>query len=74
MNKSFLFFFLILFSMPSYAYLGPGMSGGFIAAILGFFGAIILGLWGILYYPIKRALKERKEKKIASKAANSDSE
>ena len=74
MNKSFLFFFLILFSIPSYAYLGPGMSGGFIAAILGFFGAIILGLWGILYYPIKRALKERKEKKIASKAANSDSE
>jgi hypothetical protein len=70
MNKSFLFFFLILFSMPSYAYLGPGMSGGFFAAILGFFGAIILGLWGILYYPIKRALKKKKDKKNSSKESD----
>lgn len=49
--------------MPSYAYIGPGMGGGAIAAILGFFAAIFLGLWGILYYPIKRAIKRRKEKK-----------
>ena len=52
--------------MPSYAYIGPGMGGGAIAAILGFFAAILLGLWGILYYPIKRAIKNRKEKKISS--------
>ena len=56
--------------MPSYAYLGPGMGGGFIAAILGFFGAIILGLWGILYYPIKRALKKKKDKKNSSKESD----
>ena len=56
--------------MPSYAYLGPGMSGGFFAAILGFFGAIILGLWGILYYPIKRALKKKKDKKNSSKESD----
>ena len=49
--------------MPAFAYIGPGMSGGVIAAIIGFFVAIFLGLWGILYYPIKRALKRRKETK-----------
>lgn len=56
---------LILFIIPieAYAYLGPGMGGGVIAAIIGFIAAIFLGLWGILYYPIKRALKNRKEKK-----------
>ena len=63
MNKSILFLSLCLISFPSYAYIGPGMGGGVIAAIIGFFAAILLGLWGILYYPIKRALKNRKDKK-----------
>ena len=59
--------------MPSFAYVGPGMGGGVIAAIVGFFAAILLGLWGILYYPIKRALKNRKDKKMSSKESANDS-
>tara|TARA_A100001015_G_scaffold34141_1_gene37810 strand:- start:903 stop:1124 length:222 start_codon:yes stop_codon:yes gene_type:complete len=73
MNKSILFLSLFLVSFPSYAYIGPGMGGGVIAAIIGFFAAILLGLWGILYYPIKRALKNRKDKKELSKDSNNDS-
>ena len=62
--NNFLFLFLMLtVSTPAYAYIGPGMGGGVIAAIIGFFVAIILGFWGILYYPIKRALKKKKKKK-----------
>ena len=64
MNKTILSFFLILIPMPLYAYIGPGMGGGVIAIVIGFFAAIFLALWGILYYPIKRALKRRKDKKI----------
>ena len=59
--------------MPSYAYVGPGMGGGAIAAIIGFFAAILLGLWGILYYPIKRALKNRKDKKKSLKDSDNES-
>ena len=73
MNKSILIISLFLISMPSYAYIGPGMGGGVIAAIVGFFAAILLALWGILYYPIKRALKNRKNKKIALKKSNNGS-
>jgi len=73
MNKPILCLSLFLISMPSYAYLGPGLGGGAIAAVIGFFAAIFLALWGILYYPIKRALKNKKEKKIASKEFKSDS-
>ncbi len=59
--------------MPSFAYVGPGMGGGVIAAIIGFFAAILLGLWGILYYPIKRALKNRKDKQMSSKESDNES-
>ena len=52
---------------PLFAYLGPGMSGGVIAAIFGIIAAFFLGLWGILYYPIKRAFKNNKKKKIIYK-------
>ena len=73
MNKSILFLFLFLIPLPSYAYVGPGMGGGAIAAIIGFFAAILLGLWGILYYPIKRALKNRKDKKKSLKESDNES-
>ena len=55
---------------PLFTYIGPGLGGGVIAAILGIIAAFFLGLWGILYYPIKRAFKKRKKKKILSKNAN----
>ena len=74
MNKSILFMSLFLISLPSYAYIGPGMSGGVVAAIIGFFAAILLGLWGILYYAIKRALKNRKDKKMLLKNSNDESQ
>jgi predicted RND superfamily exporter protein len=73
MNKSILFLSLFLISFPLFAYIGPGMGGGVIAAIVGFFAAVLLGLWGILYYPIKRALKNRKNKKMLLKDSNDES-
>ena len=53
--------------IPFFAYIGPGMGGGVIAAIFGIIAAFFLGLWGILYYPIKRALKNKRKKKMQSK-------
>ena len=72
MNKILLLSFFLV-SLPAHAYIGPGMGGGVIAAIVGFFAAILLGLWGILYYPIKRALKNRKDKKMLLKNSNDES-
>ena len=55
---------------PLFAYIGPGMGGGVIAAIVGIIAAFFLGLWGILYYPIKRAFKNKKKKNTFSKNKN----
>ena len=61
----------ILFNLSTlFAYIGPGMGGGVIAAIFGIIAAFFLGLWGILYYPIKRAFKNKKKKNTLSKNKN----
>ena len=61
MKKISLIIVLLSISSPVVAYIGPGMGGGVIAAVLGVIGAILLALFGILYYPIKRMLKNRKK-------------
>ena len=61
MYKTNLIIVLFSISSPIFAYIGPGMGGGVIAAVLGVLGAILLALFGFLYYPIKRMLKNRKK-------------
>jgi len=61
MKKINLVIVLLSISSSVFAYIGPGMGGGLIAAVLGVVGAILLALFGILYYPIKRMLKNRKK-------------
>jgi flagellar motor component MotA len=58
--KIYLTLILALASLPSHAYIGPGMGAGAIIATLGVLGAIFLAIFGVLYYPIKRILKKRK--------------
>ena len=67
----FIFIAMIFTNLfPLFAYIGPGMGGGVIAAIVGIIAAFFLGLWGILYYPIKRAFKNKKKKNTLSKKKN----
>ena len=42
------------------AYVGPGMGLGVFAAVLGFLTAIILALAGMVWYPVKRMLRNRR--------------
>ena len=63
MQKLIIIFLLIITPNISYAYLGPGMGGGFIAATIGIVVAIFAAIFGILWFPIKRFLKKRKSKK-----------
>ena len=61
-----LIFITIIFSLittSSFAYLGPGVGGGVIAATIGIIVAIFAALFGLIWFPVKRLLKKRKEKK-----------
>jgi len=53
-----LLFFIITTS--SYAYLGPGVGGGVIAATIGIIVAIFAALFGLIWFPVKRLLKKKK--------------
>jgi hypothetical protein len=70
MHRLLLVLFLLSMPIPSFAYIGPGMGGGIVVAFLGFFAAILLGIWAILYYPIKRALKNRRNQKAQVKESD----
>lgn len=58
---------VILLPTASHAYLGPGMAGGVIIAIIGFIAVIFVAIGSIIYFPIKRALTNRKKKKNSQK-------
>ena len=60
---SLLCILIILVNTPAYAYLGPGMGGGLIAGIFGFLFALFALIFGILWFPLKRLIKNIKEKK-----------
>ena len=61
--RKLIFFFLVFHPIISFSYIGPGMAGGIIISIMGIILAIIIALFGILYYPIKRFILKRKNKK-----------
>ena len=52
-----------LFTSSSFAYVGPGMGGGVFFATIGIILAIFAALFGLIWFPIKRLLKKRKEKR-----------
>ena len=65
MSKITIATLLILISLSSsvYAYIGPGMGGGIILATIGIVVAIIAAIFGVIWFPIKRLIQKRKEKK-----------
>lgn len=58
------FFTALFFPLCSYSYIGPGVSGGLLATILGIVFAIFILIVGIIYYPLKRLIKKFGKKRL----------
>ena len=56
-------FFLIVTINTAHAYLGPGMGGGLVAAMIGIIFALFALIFGIIWFPLKRFFKNKKIKK-----------
>ena len=61
--KNFLSLLLLAISPYTYAYLGPGIGGGALAATLGIIIALFAAIFGLIWFPLKRFFKKRKENK-----------
>jgi hypothetical protein len=53
-----------------FGYIGPGLGGGIIAAILGILAAFFLSLFSILWYPFKKLISKFKKKDNLDKNAD----
>lgn len=47
----------------NYLYLGPGVGGGVLVVVIGVVALVIITIFTFLWFPIKRYLKKRKNKK-----------
>ena len=63
--------FLLFFSSAVHAYVGPGLGLGVIGVIAGIFMALVLGIAGLCWYPLKRALGKGKSAKTDSPEGDS---
>lgn len=60
---------LILLAPAPMAYVGPGLGFGAIAAILGLIFSVLLAVFAVVWYPIKRLLGIGKKPKTKTRAA-----
>ena len=54
---------IIIFPDYANAYIGPGLGAGTIGVILGIIGSLFIALFAIIWYPLKRLFKKKKESK-----------
>ncbi len=52
---------------PAMAYIGPGAGLTAIGTVLALIGAVVLAIFGFVWYPIKRYMHKRKESRTKAK-------
>ncbi len=73
MFYSFLIFvYIVLFYTNAYAYIGPSLGTGTIGIVLGVFFSILLALFAVFYYPIKKIIKWFKNKFASKDSVNGE--
>lgn len=62
-NNLILCLILLLVQLPAFAYIGPGAGIPFIGSFIGFVVTVILIIMAILFWPIRKLLKNKRNKK-----------
>ena len=62
MKKNIVALLIFLYSSMAFAYIGPGMGSGAVAAVLGIVAGLSMLVVGVVWYPLKRLLRKIKTK------------
>lgn len=62
MRVIFALLFLLSIQSLAHGYIGPGLGAGTIGAIFGLLASVLLAVFALLWYPLKRLLKKFKDK------------
>lgn len=66
--KSVLAGTLLVYPVVGAAYVGPGLGVGTIGVILGVIGSILLAVFAVIWYPFKRLMRRRRQKRAMEQA------
>lgn len=61
MKNYFFIITLLSYASVSEAYIGPGLSAGTVGVIIGILLSILLGIFALFWYPIKRLIKKTRK-------------
>lgn len=53
----------LILLLNTLGYIGPGLGGGVVAAVLGILASFFLALFAIIWYPFKRLYQKIRKKK-----------
>jgi membrane protein implicated in regulation of membrane protease activity len=74
MRQIFVTLALLITAPAAFAYIGPGAGISLVSSVLGILGAIFLGLFAVLAWPVRRMLKRRKAAREAAEGAAMESD
>lgn len=59
--------------VTAFAYIGPGAGLSAIGTVLALIGAVLLALFGFIWYPVKRLIAKRRARTAAAREAGKQS-
>jgi len=72
MFKVILLVVALIFSCPAAAYIGPGAGISVLGSIMGILATIFVAIGAILFWPLRKMLKKRRQANSAETAPESD--
>ena len=69
MFKLLFVLFFLLVSPAAFAYIGPGAGISVLGSLLGILGTIVVAIGAILFWPVRKFLKRKKQRAAAAQTA-----
>lgn len=64
-SKPAFFTLLLTISGPAMAYVGPGLGLSALGALIAFVAAILVAIFGFLWFPLRRILRKKKNAEVS---------